>query len=127
MHRFNLKDAQILLGLSAMDDGYANSCAGLVAQCAAICLQIPTADEFATAFNKFLYISAIVVDGHTVALAPFGRAIIDKARIKAEAGASPMELQELLYKELSGYKLKSMCNRKIWTPLQYQQAIAANT
>lgn len=125
MHRFKQIDAQILLGLAAMEEGYASSCAGLLASCTAISSQIPTADELAAAFNKLLYISAIVLESESVALAPFGREMIAKVRAKTEGNVSPNELPKLLYQELSAYKLKSMCNRNVWSPEQYQQAIAA--
>lgn len=126
VHSFNLIDAQILLGLSAMESGHAYSCAGLVANCAAISSAISTAEEFAAALNKFLYISAIVIDGESVSIAPLGRELINKARTKAKPDADIKELHELVYKELSAYKLKSMCNRNVWTQEQYQQAIAAH-
>ncbi len=125
MHSFTLIDAQILLGLSAMENGHACSCAGLVANCAVINIAIPTAEEFAAAFNKFLYVSAIVIDGESVTIAPLGWGLINKARTKAKPDVHSKELHELVHKELSAYKLKSMCNRNVWTQAQYQQAIAA--
>lgn len=125
MHRFTHTDAQILLGLSYEDKCAEVSCPELVASCAALNGSIPALDEFAEAFNKFLYVSVINLDGDKIVLADFGRDIIDRARSKAEASAQPDELIQLVQKELSGYKLKNMCNRHVWTQEQYEQAVNA--
>lgn len=125
MHRFTLMDSKILLGLSYADKDADIICAELIAGCAAISPEIPTQEEFASAFNKLLYTSIIHLDGDKIRLADFGREIIHKANRKADAGIQPGELVQLVLKELSGYKLKSMCNRNVWTQEQYQQAVNA--
>ncbi len=125
MHTFTLIDSQILLGLSYADKGADISCLELIVSCAAINHSIPSLAEFVEAFNKFLYVSAIVIDGEQIALASFGREIINNARSKANTDSQLGELMQLVLKELSGYKLKSMCNRHVWTQEQYQQAVNA--
>ena len=124
MHRFNLIDARILLGLAFTERGSADSCAELLASCARIDTQLLKLDELAEAFNKFLYISVIAIEGESVALTQFGRELINQLRSKLKVDAPVTQLHESLYKELSSYKLKSMCNRTVWTPAQYQQATA---
>lgn len=123
MHRFTIADAQILLGLYYADKGDEISCQKLIASCADVIHSLPTLPEFAEAFNKFLYISAIGLNGDKVTLGNFGRDIIDKARNKTSGNVDSDELALLVLKELAGYKLKSMCNRTVWTQEQYQQAI----
>ena len=123
MHTFSVIDAQILLGLAGADKGADISCQELVASCAAVNNSIPALAEFAEAFNKFLYISVIHIEGEQIALAGFGWGIINKARSHANSDAQSDELMKLVLKELSGYKLKSMCNRHVWTQTQYQQAV----
>ncbi len=125
MHTFKLIDSHILLGLSCTVRGTDISCAELIASCAAVNNSIPGFTEIAAAFNKFLYVSAIDIDGDKIALANFGRDIINNARSKANADAQSDELVALVHKELSGYKLKSMCNRSVWTQEQYDQAVNA--
>lgn len=125
MHTFTPIDSQILLGLSYADKGADISCLELIVSCAAVNHSIPSLAEFAEAFNKFLYVSAIVIDGEQIALASFGREIINKARSKANTDHQLGELMQHVLKELSGYKLKSMCNRRVWTQEQYQQAVNA--
>lgn len=124
MHRFNLIDAKVLLGLAFTERGTANSCAELLAGCAKIDAQALMLNELAEAFNKFLYISVIAIEGESVTLTQFGWELINRLRSKLEADAPVKQLHESLYKELSSYKLKSMCNRTVWTPVQYQQATA---
>lgn len=123
MHTFSVSDAQILLGLAGADKGADISCLELVTSCAAVNNSIPTLAEFAEAFNKFLYVSAIQLEGEQVIFADFGRELINKARRKTSADAQLDVLMQLVLKELSGYKLKSMCNRQVWTQEQYQQAV----
>jgi len=125
MHSFNLVEAQILLGLESVGDNAESHCLAIITSCYEINHSIPTYAEFTEAFNKLLYVSAIVIDGENVTIAKFGRDIINNARSKASAEIQLKELLELLYKELSGYKLKSMCNRTVWTETQYQQAVEA--
>lgn len=123
MHTFTLIDSQILLGLSCADKGADISCVELLASCAAVNNSIPDWAEFAEAFNKFLYVSAIGITGDKIAFANFGREIMNNARSKASAETQSDELVTLIQKELAGYKLKSMCNRSVWTQEQYQQAV----
>lgn len=125
MHIFTLTDSQILLGLSYAGKGAEISCAELVASCAGLNDSIPALDEFAEAFNKFLYVSAISLAGDKIALANFGREIVSKALSNAGNLPQSVELIQLVQKELSGYKLKNMCNRHVWTQEQYEQAINA--
>ncbi|WP_323813245.1 hypothetical protein [Cellvibrio sp. NN19] len=124
MHRFNLIDAKILLGLAFTERGSADSCTELLACCAKIDGKILKLDELAEAFNKFLYTSVIAIEGESVALTQFGWELINQLRGKLGEYAPVKQLHESLYKELSSYKLKSMCNRTVWTPAQYQQATA---
>ncbi len=125
MHTFTVTDSQILLGLSYADKGAEISCAELVASCAGLSDTNPTLEEFAEAFNKFLYVSVISLAGDKIALANFGREIVNKALGNASNQAQSAELIQLVQKELSGYKLKSMCNRHVWTQDQYEQAVNA--
>jgi hypothetical protein len=126
VHRFNIIDSQILLGLSYADKGADISCLDLISSCAAINHSIPARPEFAEAFNKFLYMSAINLDNDQLSLANFGREIINNASSRANTTPQPVELMQLVLKELSGYKLKSMCNRSLWTQEQYQRALDAH-
>lgn len=123
MYTFSLVDAQILLGLACSDKGADISCQELVASCAAVNNSIPALAEFAEALNKFLYISVIHIEGEQISLAGFGWGIINKARSHANSDAQSDELMKLVLKELSGYKLKRMCNRHVWAQEQYQQAV----
>ena len=123
MHRFNPVAAQVLLGLEGVDNNIEPHSLAIIASCYEITHTIPTLAEFAEAFNTLLYARAIEIDGDNVSLANFGRDIINAARSKANTEIQPQELLEFVYKELSGYKLKSMCNRTVWTQEQYQQAI----
>lgn len=125
MHTFTLADAQILLGLFYADKGADISCMELVASCAGLSDSIPTLAEFTEAFNKFLYVSAINLAGDKIALANFGREIIEHVQSKASAESNSVELMQLVLKELSGYKLKSMCNRHVWSQEQYEHAVNA--
>ena len=124
MHRFNLIDAKVLLGLAFTERGTANSCTELLSGCAKIDAQDFMLDELAEAFNKFLYISVIAIEGESVTLTQFGWELINQLRGKLGVDAPVKQLYESLYKELSSYKLKNMCNRTVWTPAQYQQATA---
>ena len=123
MHSFNPVDAQILLGLygAHQTDGF--SCLDVIAACAAINNSIPTPAEFTEAFNKLLYVSAITIDGEKVTLENFGSELINKAKSNAGVKAQLGELVIFVDRELSAYKLKSMCNRHVWTKEQYQQAV----
>lgn len=121
MYSFNPVDAQILLGLYCASQVGDLSCLDVIAGCDAVNSSIPTSAEFTEALNKLLYVSAIVIDGDKVALANFGNEIMSKA--KANAGSRLEGLAPFVHKELSGYKLKSMCNRHVWSQEQYQQAI----
>jgi nucleoid DNA-binding protein len=123
MHSFNPLDAQILLGLYGAHQADGFSCLDIIAACDAVNNSIPTSEEFTEAFNKLLYVSAIVIDGEQVALANFGKELINKAKTNAGAKAQLGELVTLVNRELSTYKLKSMCNRQVWTREQYQRAI----
>lgn len=123
MHSFNPVDAQILLGLYCAHQAGECSCPAVIASCAAIDNYIPTPAEFTEAFNKLLYVSAIVIDGEKVTLANFGNELINKAKSNAGVKAQLGELVTFVDRELSAYKLKSMCNRQVWTQEQYQQAV----
>lgn len=123
MHSFNPVDAQILLGLYCAQLAGELSCLDVIAGCAAVNNSIPTPAEFTEAFNKLLYVSAIVIDGEQVTLANFGNELISKAKANVGAESLLEEVAILVHKELSGYKLKSMCNRRVWTQEQYQQAV----
>lgn len=123
MHIFTLTDAKILLALSYADKRAEISCVELVASCAELSDLIPSLEKFAEAFNKFLYVSVISLDGDKIALANFGREIVSKALGNASNQPRSAELIQLVLKELSGYKLKSMCNRRVWTQEQYEQAV----
>ncbi len=125
MHKFTLMDSHILLGISYADKGADIECTELVASCAAINREIPSLGEFATAFNKFLYTSIIHLDGDKIYLTDFGRELIHQANTNASVGTSPNESVQLVLKVLSGFKLKSMCNRNVWSQEQYQQAVNA--
>lgn len=125
MYTFTVIDSQILLGLSYADKGAEISCVELVVSCAGLSDSIPALEEFAEAFNKFLYVSVINLDGDKIALANFGREIVNNARSKASVNPQSDELMQLVLKELSGYKLKSMCNRRVWTQAHYEQAVNA--
>lgn len=125
MHRFTPADSQILLGLSYADKGAEISCVELVASCAGLSDSIPVLEEFTEAFNKFLYVRVIILDGDKIALANFGREIVNKALSNASDKSQSDKLIQLVQKELSGYKLKSMCNRQMWTQEQYEQAVNA--
>lgn len=125
MHTFTPTNSQILLGLFYADKGTEISCPELVASCAGLSDSIPTLEEFAEAFNKFLYVSAISLAGDKIALANFGREIVNKALSNAGNQPQSGQLMQLVLKELSSYKLKSMCNRSVWTQEQYEQAINA--
>jgi len=122
MHSFNPVDAQILLGLYCAHQTGEFSCLDVIAGCAAVNNSIPTPAEFTEAFNKLLYVSAIVIDGEKVTLANFGNELINKAKSSAGAKTQLGELVTFVDRELSAYKLKSMCNRQVWTQEQYQQA-----
>jgi hypothetical protein len=123
MHSFTLVDSRILLGLYHAGPGAELTCVALIANCRALNQTVPTLIEFAEAFNKFLYIGAIGITSDRVALTDFGRAIIDSARVNAELETATHEVMGLVHKALSRYKLKSLCNRTLWTPAQYHQAI----
>lgn len=123
MHRFNLAAAQVLLGLEYVDGSTEPHCLSIITSCYEINHSVPTHAEFAEAFNKLLYVSAIVIDGEKVTLANFGREIINNARSKASTEIQLEGLLKLVHKELSGYRLKSMCNRTVWTEAQYQQSV----
>lgn len=123
MHSFNPVDAQILLGLYGAHQAGEFSCLDVIAACIAINNSIPTQEEFIEAFNKLLYVSAIFIDGEHVTLANFGNEVIHKAKAGASAEAHLGQLVTLVHRELSAYKLKSMCNRHVWTQVQYQQAV----
>lgn len=125
MHTFTLADAHILLGLSAADKGVEILCSELVAACTEVNHSLPTLAEFAAAFNKFLFVSAINLHGEKITFANFGREIINNARSKAGTNQQVNELLQCVLKELSGYKLKSICNRSVWTPAEYEQAVNA--
>lgn len=125
MHRFTPADSQILLGLSYADKGAEISCVELVASCAGLSDSIPVLEEFTEAFNKFLYVRVIILDGDKIALANFGREIVNKVLSNASDKSQSDKLIQLVQKELSGYKLKSMCNRQMWTQEQYEQAVNA--
>ncbi|MDZ4262614.1 MAG: hypothetical protein U1B30_09825 [Pseudomonadota bacterium] len=125
MHIFTLTDAQILLGLSYADKGADISCQELVVSCAEVNNSIPALEDFAAAFNKFLYVNVINLDGDKITLANFGREIVNKALANASNQPQSDELIRLVQKELSGYKLKSMCNRHVWMQEQYEQAVNA--
>lgn len=122
MHKFNHTAALVLLGLESVVHDESN-CLALVTCCYELNHLIPSHAEFADAFNKLLYVSAIVIDGEKVSLTNFGRDIINNVRRKSSVEANAGELLALVNKELSGYKLKSMCNRTVWTEAQYQQAV----
>ena len=123
MYTFDLIDAQILLGLSCADRGSDISCQTLVASCATGKNRLPTLLEFSSAFNKLLYISAITLDNDKIMFSNFGRDLINNARRNAKPDAHADELASQIFTELASYKLKSMCNRKVWSEEQYQQAI----
>ncbi|HSC66226.1 MAG TPA: hypothetical protein VLC79_00935 [Cellvibrio sp.] len=122
MYRLNPVAAQVLLGLEAAEGRADSNPTALITHCYEMFHSIPTYAEFAEAFNKLLYISALTIDGEKVSLADFGRDLINNARGKVDAKAQQNTTLEYLNKELSGYKLKSMCNRKVWSEAQYQQA-----
>lgn len=123
LHTFTLIDSQIFLALAYADKKADISCMDLIASCVAVNNSIPDLAEFAEVFNKFLYVSAIGIAGDKLTFANFGREIMNKVRSKASADAQSGDLVELVQKELAGYKLKSMCNRSVWTQEQYQQAV----
>ncbi len=123
MHSFNLADAQILLGLYCANQATGFSCLEVIAGCAAVNNSIPTLVEFSEAFNKLLYVSAIVINGEQVTVANLGNELIDRAKANASAEVQLGELVTFVHRELSAYKLKSMCNRHVWTQVQYQQAV----
>lgn len=123
MYRLNPVAAQVLLGLESVEMRADSNPTALIAHCYEMFHSIPTHAEFAEAFNKLLYISALTIDGEKVALANFGRDLINNARGNVDAKTQKNETLEYLNKELSGYKLKSMCNRKVWSEAQYQQAV----
>ncbi|WP_331344856.1 hypothetical protein [Cellvibrio sp. UBA7661] len=123
MHKFTLMDSHILLGISYADKGADIECTELVASCAAINREIPSLGEFATAFNKFLYTSIIHLDGDKIYLTDFGRELIHQANASVVTHAD--ESVQLVLKALSGFKLKSMCNRNVWSQEQYQLAVNA--
>ena len=123
MHSFNPVDAQILLGLYSAHQTAEFSCLDVIAGCAAVNNSIPTPAEFIEAFNKLLYVSAIVIDGEKVTLANFGNELINKAKSSAGGKTQLGELVTFVERELSAYKLKSMCNRHVWTKERYQQAV----
>ena len=123
VHKFILKDSHILLGISYADKGTDIGCTELIASCAAINPEIPSLGEFASAFNKFLYTSIIHLDGDKIYLTDFGRELIHQASTKANAETNADESVQLVLKALSGFTLKSMCNRHVWSQEQYQQAV----
>ena len=123
MHRFTIADARILLALYSADKSAEISCEELIASCADGNQPLPTWSELAEAFNKFLYISTIDLNGDKVILGNFGRDIIDAAHSKTDGELRSDELAVLVFKGLAGYKLKSMCKRTVWTQAQYQQEI----
>lgn len=123
MYTFSLVDAQILLGLSYADKGGEISCQELIAKCVIGHYALPTLPEFASAFNKLLYISVINLDNGKIRFSNFGRDLVSNACRSMNANAEADKLVPLIVKELASYKLKSMCNRTLWTEEQYQQAI----
>ncbi|WP_049631567.1 hypothetical protein [Cellvibrio sp. pealriver] len=123
MHKFTLMDSHILLGIFYADKGADIVCTELIASCAAINPEIPSLEAFAAAFNKLLYTSIIHLDGDKIYFTDFGRELIHQAN--TNAGIHPNEPVQLVLKVLSGFKLKSMCNRNVWSQEQYQQAVNA--
>lgn len=123
MHTFSLVDAQVLLGLYSVSPSDEISCLTIIKSCDSTSHLIPTFAELTAAVNKFLYVSVIIIDGDKIALTCFGRELVVKANATAKAETQLGELLVLVHKELAGYKLKSMCNRTLWTEDQYQHAV----
>lgn len=118
MHSFVPVDARILYGIfCAPGIGFSYSS---IALCSDDASHVPGYDIFAEAFNKFLYIGLIAIDGETVSLAPLGREIIARAQLAAGRDAEASEIIAKVFALLSRYKLKSMCNRKVWSEAQHQ-------
>lgn len=128
MHKFMPVDAHILVGLFYADKQAKNaeiSCLEIVASCWTINPAIPVLAEFASAFNKFLYARIINLDENKLSLTNFGRQLVQDISNSNETASTPDKLVTQLATVLAGYKLKSMCNRTIWTALDYQQAVDA--
>jgi len=123
MHLFITVDAKILLGLYWADKSIGSTCLSVISSCAAGSNQIPSHAEFVAAFNKFLYVSVIDIAGDTVALSSFGIDLVHNAQEVAGVAATAADVVDVIFKQLSAYKLKSMCNRNIWTEEQYLQAV----
>lgn len=122
MYVFNFTDAWILFGIAAAEKRGDSRYASIVSSLPALDQILPSHSEFASAYNKFLYVSFIHSDGEKTTLTAVAQQILELAQ---QSGGNNIRAQlEQIKKTLAAYKLKSMCNRHEWSEEQYWRGAA---
>lgn len=116
MSHISFEDAWIFLGMKCTENESADYYAKLIGFFD-INQSIPSYDEFISAYNKLLYISAIKNENDKVHIMEFGNSIYRNALSKSTPDALPRDIAELIRMELKPYKLKSACRQ---TPISEQ-------
>ncbi|HCS64728.1 MAG TPA: hypothetical protein DIW64_12005 [Cellvibrio sp.] len=123
MHRLTSVDAWVLLAIYRAGQQNKADYAAIVSCLPDVSLPIPTHQEFKTAYNKFLYIKFIIVEGANTSLAPAAQQLVDAAKPVSATGASAQAWVDAIANTLASYKCKSMCNRREWQEAQYLQGL----
>ncbi len=122
MHRLSIVDAWILLAIYHAGKSDGTGYAAIISSLPSIDRPIPAHDEFMAAYNKFLYLSFIVADGDKTSLSLAAKQLIEATRLSGTTEDAQAWVDSI-YKILSTYKLKSMCNRYEWKEDQYLRGI----
>jgi len=123
MHRLSMIDVWILLGIYHAEPHSSGYYAEIISALPDLGKPLPTHDEFASAYNKFLYLSFIVADGEITRVSAVAKQLIESRKNSISTSDNDREWVDNIYQLLSTYKLKSMCNRHVWTECQYVAAI----
>lgn len=124
MNPISFEDAWIFLGMKYSENESADYYARLVGCFDFINHSIPGYDEFISAYNKLLYISAIKNENNRICILEFGNSIYKSALSKSGRDSQPWAIAELIRVELKPYKLKSACRQSPLSAQEYSAAIA---
>lgn len=111
MSHISFEDAWIFLGMKYAENESTDYYAKLIGFFYDINQSIPAYDEFISAYNKLLYLSAIKNENGKVYIMEFGNSIYRNALSKRTPDTQPREIVELIRVELKPYKLKSACRQ----------------
>ena len=119
MYRLNRVDAWILLAIYRAGKQNKADYAGIISCLPDLSLPVPEHQEFKLAYNKFLYIKFILVEGAKTSLAPAAQQLIETAQPELAVDSSAHEWVDAIFNKLAIYKCKSMCDRHEWQEAQY--------